>query len=229
MTLNDGALQRARLVPEEDASHGLDCHYNPSSLTLATGARWTTPKAKNHKAPPQFVGSEPQTWTMELLFDSSEGQPKQSVVEAVATLISWTCATESSRTGRTPRPTLLRMHWGREVYGPGYLKSVSAQYILFDADGEPLRAKVSVVLAEVSTEPKGTNPTSGGVAGRRTAVLDAGDTLASVAYREYGDPALWRALAAANDIDDPARLPAGTRLLVPPQGTAHQLSGGVGA
>jgi len=34
-----GALQRARLVPE-DGSAELPFHYNPSSMTLATGAQW---------------------------------------------------------------------------------------------------------------------------------------------------------------------------------------------
>ena len=38
----------------------------------------------------------------------------------------------------------------------------------------------------------------------------AGDTLASIAYAEYGDPTMWRPLAAFNGIDDPLRL-AGRR------------------
>jgi nucleoid-associated protein YgaU len=44
----------------------------------------------------------------------------------------------------------------------------------------------------------------------------AGDTLASVAYAEYGDPNGWRRLAEANDIDDPLRLRDGVVLHVPP-------------
>ncbi len=37
----------------------------------------------------------------------------------------------------------------------------------------------------------------------------AGDTLASLACAEYGDPTHWRALAAYNAVDDPMRLPTG--------------------
>ena len=59
------------------------------------------------------------------------------------------------------------------------------------------------------------NPTSGGLAVRRAHQLVDGDTLASVAYAEYGDPAMWRPLAAFNGIDDPLRLRPGTRLLLP--------------
>jgi nucleoid-associated protein YgaU len=42
-----------------------------------------------------------------------------------------------------------------------------------------------------------------------------GDSLASVAFKEYGDAAAWRALAAYNRIDDPLRCAPGTRLLLP--------------
>jgi nucleoid-associated protein YgaU len=43
----------------------------------------------------------------------------------------------------------------------------------------------------------------------------AGDSLASIAYKEYGDPAMWRPLAAFNGIDDPLRLQLGSSVLLP--------------
>ena len=42
-----------------------------------------------------------------------------------------------------------------------------------------------------------------------------GDTLASIAYGEYGDPTLWRPLADFNRIDDPLRIPLGSVLMLP--------------
>jgi hypothetical protein len=51
-------------------------------------------------------------------------------------------------------------------------------------------------------------------------VVVQGDTLPGVAYQEYGDAALWRAVADVNGIDDPARLRPGRRLLLP---TADEL------
>lgn len=59
------------------------------------------------------------------------------------------------------------------------------------------------------------NPTSGSYEVRRSHRTIAGDSLASVAFAEYGDPAAWRALAAFNGIDDPLRMPTGTLLLLP--------------
>lgn len=48
-----------------------------------------------------------------------------------------------------------------------------------------------------------------------------GDRLPTIAAQVYGDPRLWRAIAAANRIDDPLRFPdeqdIGRMLLVPRQ------------
>jgi nucleoid-associated protein YgaU len=52
--------------------------------------------------------------------------------------------------------------------------------------------------------------------GHRTHRVVAGDSLASIAYLEYGDPNGWRRLADANGIDDPLRVRDGTVLHVPP-------------
>ena len=58
----------------------------------------------------------------------------------------------------------------------------------------------------------------------------AGDSLASVAYAEYGDPTAWRALAAFNEVDDPLRVPTGTVLLLPtPRSSASTHAGTGGA
>ena len=66
---------------------------------------------------------------------------------------------------------------------------------------------------------------SGSLAVRRVHTVIVGDSLASVAYTEYGDPTLWRDLAAFNRVDDPLRIPLGTVLMVP---TAAELTAPVG-
>jgi nucleoid-associated protein YgaU len=60
------------------------------------------------------------------------------------------------------------------------------------------------------------NPTSGTIAVHRSHLVIAGDSLASLAYDEYGDPTMWRPLAAFNGIDDPLRIPEGSAVLLPP-------------
>jgi nucleoid-associated protein YgaU len=70
-------------------------------------------------------------------------------------------------------------------------------------------------MQELPTGKPFTNPTSGGRAPTGSHRVVAGDTLASIAWEEYQDPAMWRHVAEANGIDDPLRLREGTMILVP--------------
>jgi nucleoid-associated protein YgaU len=76
--------------------------------------------------------------------------------------------------------------------------------------------RAQIVLERVQAETPKQNPSSGGLSGNRAHVVSEGDSLHSIAFREYDDPALWRGLADLNGIDDPMRLRAGQRLIVPP-------------
>jgi hypothetical protein len=224
--VSGGALQRAQLVPDDGSSPPLDLHYNPSSFTLRTGARWrqTPTTGSRDAAKPQFTGADPVVFTMDVLFDGVD-DPARDVGQAVGRLVSWTRSTGTSRRRNTPQPPLLLLWWGGEEYGPLYLTTLVVKHTMFAASGAPLRATATVTLTEVLDAPRRTNPTSGGLSGRRRAVLDAGGSLAAVAQREYADPALWRAVAAANGIDDPGRVAAGTPLLLPSLAQARALAG----
>jgi nucleoid-associated protein YgaU len=102
------------------------------------------------------------------------------------------------------------------------VSSVSVKYTLFTPGGLPIRATATVNIEEIAGEQQGQNPTSGGLAARSVHTVVAGDTLQSIAWREYGDPNLWRPIAERNGVDDPMRLPAGTALLIP---AAEELGG----
>ena len=88
----------------------------------------------------------------------------------------------------------------------------------------PLRAKRPLTMEEVPDDPKRQNPTSGGVRPpcRRPG---GGDTLASLARQEYGDPNLWRALAVANGSTTRCGWYLVRALVVPPLGEARDLAG----
>jgi nucleoid-associated protein YgaU len=92
---------------------------------------------------------------------------------------------------------------------------VSVKYTLFTSGGLPVRATVSVTLEELAGDAPRQNPTSGGLVPQRVHTTVEGDSLQAIAYREYGNPARWRAVAEANGIDDPMRLRPGTVLLLP--------------
>ena len=225
MSVLTGPLRPAQLVTK-DRSARLPFHYNPTTLTVTKQAEWRSqPRRGSREVPsPEFIGTRARTLALTLLFDALES-PDRDVRAAVDTLVGWTCVTDESWRAHRPQPPLLHLHWGGQRYFPGYLKDVTARYTLFSADGLPLRASVDITMEETPDEPPPQNPTSGGVPDRRAVCVGAGDSLASLARQEYGDPNLWRALAAANGLDDPMRVPPGTTLVVPPLGEARTLAG----
>ena len=190
--------------------------FNPKEVTIAKTAEWKRDAATKAKkaSPPQFTGAGPCKLTVEMFFDATASQDG-SVVEAVEQLFSCCIPTEESAGQNKPSPPLVVLHWGAISSFPAFVTSVSAKYTLFNGEGLPIRALVSVAMEEMPSEPFRQNPTSGSANVRRVRRTVAGDTLASVAYAEYGDPAQWRALAAFNGIDDPQRVRTGTTLLLP--------------
>jgi nucleoid-associated protein YgaU len=219
-------MPKASLAPE-DGSQPLEFRFNPKELSISKSATWNRPtnKGAKHSTKPEFGGVQPQTVTMELFFDDWEGTG--NLVKDIELLLSWLKPTDKSiNQSKKPQPNALKFHWGQ---GPladfkGYLKSVSAKYTMFKPDGTPVRATAQITLEEIPADPKKQNPTSGAIAGRRSHVVAAGDSLHSVAFREYAEPALWRALAVLNGIDDPLRVAPGTRILIPTADEAAALS-----
>lgn len=190
--------------------------FNPKEVTVQKAAKWERKTAKGSKkaGPPEFSGPEPCKMTLELFFDAS-GTQDGSVVAAVEQLLSCTVPTEESAGKKKPSPPLVVLHWGAISSFPAFITSVSAKYTLFTTGGLPIRALCSVSLEEMPKDLGKQNPTSGSDAVRRSHTLVEGDSLASVAYAEYGDAAAWRALARFNGVDDPLRCRPGTRLLLP--------------
>jgi nucleoid-associated protein YgaU len=97
------------------------------------------------------------------------------------------------------------------------VKSVTINYTRFTQEGIPIRASVNLQLQE---EPSllgslPTNPTSGGLPGRKSHTVSAGENLQSVAVQNYGAPGLWRRIAETNDIDDPLRVRPGKGVYLP--------------
>lgn len=216
---------KAKLVDAE--GNKLEFRFNPKEYSVNKAASWSRPTNKGAKnsTRPEFGGVQPQTVQLELFFDDWEG--KGDLVADIEKLIGWLKPTEKSIDTKKPEPQLLHLEGGNT--GPlagfkGVLKSVNAKYTMFKSDGKPVRATVTIALEEFPANPKKTNPTSGSLAARRTHVTVAGDSLHSVAFAEYDDPALWRGLARFNEIDDPLRLKPGTRLLIPSADEAALLS-----
>ncbi len=226
-----GALEKATLIAHDNGVpfDRLSFAYNPTEVKTSKSAAWQRPttRAASSATTPEFTGSQPQTVDMDLFFDAWNDLAGD-VSGDVNKLLRWTTPTSPSRDQRQrPHPPELSFEWGasRALAGfRGFLRTVSATYTMFRMDGAPIRATCHITLEEIPHDPPGTNPTSGTPNSRRSRLLGAGDSLASVAFQEYGDAALWRGLAAFNGIDDPLRLAVGSQLLVPGLAEARSLA-----
>jgi hypothetical protein len=190
--------------------------FNPKELSLAKSASWKRETGKGNKksGPPQYQGPQPSKLSLEMFFDASDTQ-NGSVVKAVEQLFSCCIPTPDSHSKDKGNPPWVLFRWGGLTGFLAYISSVTAKYTLFTSGGLPIRATCTVTLEELAGEAPKQNPTSGGLVPRRSHLLVEGDTLPGIAYREYGDASLWRAVARINQVDDPLRLRAGTRILLP--------------
>jgi nucleoid-associated protein YgaU len=222
--------QRGMLMRVGHPEDFLDFHFNPTNMTVTKNPRFTPhkpPKGVKPGRQQEFLGVSPATLRMKLLFDSVSdlGMPR-SVGKAIDTLKTWTMPTRHSMNLGKPAPPTLQLKWGlidAGYFPPCRITNLRIQYTRFDRDGTPSRANVTVTFTEAADTLGPQNPTSGGIVGRRSVTTDAGDTLAAIAFAEYGNPNMWRALAEANGIDDPLRLRPGVTLFVPAKPDAERL------
>jgi nucleoid-associated protein YgaU len=189
--------------------------YNPKEFSYTKSAQWERKPARGatSAASPEFKGSGPVSMSVEIFLDGYE--TGQSVSQTIEMLNSCCRPLADTIHSNTPSPPWVIFGWGHVVHLKAIVKSVAVKCTMFGVDGTPLRATCNVTMEEVVADSFRQNPTSGGLRSVRSHLMVEGDTLASVAYREYGQPGWWRPLAEANGIDDPLRVPAGTRVLVP--------------
>jgi nucleoid-associated protein YgaU len=110
-------------------------------------------------------------------------------------------------------PTLT-FKWGTLTYLVN-LTTVNVTYERFTSAGTPIRASADLTFTTTKSPPTSTNPTSGGIPGRSSHTVVAGESLQHIATANYGRPGAWRALAAANGIEDPLAIQPGMIIYVP--------------
>ncbi|MER5434626.1 tail protein X [Streptomyces sp. NPDC002588] len=201
-------------------SFGFD--FNPSQLQLGRRAQWkvTPTAAVRDGSKPEFMGPEPRQMTVEIFLDTSDEPGSNSVLKKVESLLECCEVTTKSIAAEQPSPPWVVFQWGSfsTARFTAYVSSIDVTYSLFGTTGVPIRATCQVSLHEIPSKTQGQNPTSGALTAQRVHRVVAGDSLQSLAWREYGDTAAWRNIAEANGIDDPTRLPTGIELVLPSAG-----------
>lgn len=190
--------------------------YNPKDYSINVGAKWVPKSGKGGLLSAEYNGPVPRSVQVEMFLDQSDKEDGD-ISEIVKKLMGYVNPTADSKAKDKPTAPHVDFTWGKSVLFEGYIDSLAVKYTLFRHNGNPIRGSVTLTLKEFAEPEKRNNPSSGGEPGSRSHTVLAGDTLASIAFEEYGSAAHWRKIADANAIvDDPMRLLPGSSLLVPP-------------
>jgi nucleoid-associated protein YgaU len=187
-------------------------HFNPSEYKLKNENTFAEIPIPGLASPPlQYVRGVARVLSMELLADTSDTLENVHItkVEPIQELLK--------QNRKLHAPPIVEFVWGETAF-KGVVTSLEVGYVLFDTDGTPLRAKLSLSMKEyrpVEVQLRETSKHSSPDVEKRY-VVRAGETLSSISAAVFRDPAHWREIAVANDITDPRSVAPGTVLTVPP-------------
>ena len=234
-------LQKAKLVEVRwngsearsvNGRNDIEVQFNPQTLRLTYSNENRSGNQPGGSAR-QFIGSGVTKLTVELLFDTTQSG---SDVRWWTAKIGYFIRAEQPRgaRGNTRTPPGVSFEWGTFKLA-GVVDSLQETLDYFAEDGTPLRATVSLGITRQDivfpTDAAG-RPEDSGRGRPGTAPLNtvrSGDSLPQAAGRE-GRSSDWKAIAAANNVDNPLRLQAGSLLnLNPAAGAGSSAGGGLGA
>jgi len=200
----------------------IKCLFNPKEYAFTKTNQWKSAANKATNVPSmEFGGGEPATLTMQLFFDTYDTTEKPKDVRKEYTDAIWELMMVDTK-HKDPRshknqPPKVHFQWGKAWAFDAVIKSLKQNFTLFLSDGTPVRATLDVTFQQVKDAklfPK-QNPTSGGEGGERLWTVNEGDSLAWIAYQEYGDAGQWKRIAEANRLPQVRRLPPGMVLEIP--------------
>ncbi len=219
------ALEKAVIeIDPQDRSPNLPpritVQFNPAEYSMSKGAQIAEIAIPGIDAPIlQFVRGQTQTLTMELFFDTTQSGMGENGVVDVRTLTDpvYRLSQIQPRTHAAPR---VRFFWGSGITFRAIVDTVQQKFTLFNPSGIPLRATLSVSFKEYQTlEEQLTRLNLQSSDHSKKRMVKRRESLALIAFREYGDASLWRHIYEDERnfdlIPDPRRLRPGIEITIP--------------
>lgn len=168
-----------------------------------------------NKQSPVFIGYNSEEFTVDVMIDCTgaiEGTKENDTVKGkIAQLENLVY----KYNGDVHQANFIELAWGTLLF-KGRLKEMKSTYGLFAPDGQPLRAKVTLVFIEF------VNRAEANKLGNRQSpdmshvvTLRDGDTIAALCARIYGDSCLADEVAGVNGLSGFRNVKPGTVLLFP--------------
>lgn len=193
-----------------DGAQPIGVMFNPDNYSITTNMLYPDISVPGLRSPLiQFVRGEAQTLAVELFLDRSQTgeslKPKLDEIRAFVTINSDLHA-----------PPVCEFAWG-DISFQGVMFEFSERFQMFDESGNVLRCRVTIKLKRYDpANLQNTDLNRQSPDRTKTRAIRKGDRLDLIAAQEYGDPAHWDVLAAANGIDRPRQLRPGMVIEVPP-------------
>ncbi len=217
-------LEKAYFIPK-DGGDKVACLFNPAEFSVESGNNFAEINIPGLAAPVyQFVRGNGKSISLELFFDTYEqGEDVRLHTDRIT---GWDSGLMSSELPNGSRglmdidselhaPPVCKFVWGAYVF-QCIITSATKKFTMFNGDGIPMRATLSVTLKEyrdVDIQVKELDKHSADLTKSRT--INQGDSLWAIAGKEYGIPADWRLIADANRIHTPWQLETGKTLMIP--------------
>lgn len=203
--------------------------YAPAELAFSKTAQFAEIAIPGLEQPLlQFVRGDAETLNMELFLDSTENGTGGDAVAVTDKVEAFHKLVAIS--GELHTPPLVRVFWGDNFPGTAMgdtekagehftavILSVARRFTLFNPDGKPLRATVSIALkhyATVAEQVAAINYRSPDHT--RIHVVSEGETLPLIAHDAYEDARKWRVIADHNGLSNVREIAPGTTLELPP-------------
>lgn len=211
------ALEKATIdiVSGTNAGERIPVLFNPTDYTIERSNSYKTTSMPGLGGPLiHFINGEADVLSMELFLDDYTDKPKAGAKGVREQADKFATLLEIDNNQHAP--PIVRFVWGKLSF-TAIIEKLTRKFLLFQADGVPARVSLGVSFKEYRTLPELLrNPRLQSADKSKRRVIVAGDSLWLLAWREYHDPARWREIAEANDLDDPRDITAGDWVRVPP-------------
>lgn len=218
-------LVKAFLTRKDNTALVVPCLFNPKELSVEKSNQFAEVNIPGLPSPIfQFVRGNARSVSMDLFFDTYE----KGVDVRVFTdrITGWDAGSMFSKLPDVAKglmdidsdlhaPPVCLFIWGAFIF-QCIIERVSKRFTMFLPEGIPVRATLSVTLKEyreVEVQVKEISLLSADLTKRWT--VTQGDSLWSIAAKEYGNPGDWRLIAEANNMDNPRVLEPGEELVIP--------------
>jgi hypothetical protein len=206
------------IAPRHGVPSRIEVQFNPTEYTLEKSAQIAEIAIYGIDSPLlQFIRGQNEKLTLELFFDTtSEGMGEQARDVRDLTKSIYQLVKIQPKMHAPPR---IRFTWGQGLSFKAIVESVQQKFTLFNPNGIPLRATVSVTFREYKTLKEQLEELNLQSADHtKSYVVNRRETLHQIAAKVYDDPARWREIADENEdvIANPRRLVPGTVLKIPP-------------